>query len=167
MLNIIWYNVAPQMTRSGKIKGFSSILVSLMSKKHQFQSVTGITFEVCVLFTGRTDHKDKFPVTLCMQVLKCPFPLYGRDVEIKLDLLKRLWQEEALLHIIMVDRHGVNITDPREAKLHPAVLLQCLTGSRDGGVYSYEDNTIILKLSHISLQTLLMKSYARSTSIAW
>lgn len=44
------------------------------------------------------------------------------------DLLECLREEEALLHVIMAGCCGVNITDPREAGLHSAVLLQGLTG---------------------------------------
>lgn len=47
---------------------------------------------------------------------------------IKCDLLECLREEEALLHVVMADCCGVNVTDPREAGLHSAVLLQGLTG---------------------------------------
>lgn len=52
----------------------------------------------------------------------------GREAE---DLLERLWEEEALLHVVVADRRGVNVTDAREARLYSAVLLQGLAGDRN------------------------------------
>lgn len=42
------------------------------------------------------------------------------------DLLESLCEEEALLHVVVGGRGGVNIPDAREASFHPAVLLQGL-----------------------------------------
>lgn len=49
----------------------------------------------------------------------------GREAE---DLLECLWEEEALLHVVVADRRGVNVADAREARLDSAVLLQGLAG---------------------------------------
>lgn len=43
-------------------------------------------------------------------------------------LLECLWEEEALLHVVMADSGGINVTDAREARLHSAMLLQRLIG---------------------------------------
>lgn len=42
------------------------------------------------------------------------------------DLLQSLCEEEALLHVVVGGRGGVNVSDAREASFHPAVLLQGL-----------------------------------------
>lgn len=62
---------------------------------------------------------------------KTPFAAYSvtqGEAERKLDLLESLREEEALLHVIVADSHGVNVSDPREARLDSAVLLEGLTG---------------------------------------
>lgn len=46
------------------------------------------------------------------------------------DLLEGLCEEEALLHVVVGGRGAVNIADAREARLHPAVLLQGLRGEQ-------------------------------------
>lgn len=47
------------------------------------------------------------------------------------DLLECLWEEEALLHVVVAGWQGVNVPDPGEARVHSAVLLQGLTGDTE------------------------------------
>lgn len=53
----------------------------------------------------------------------------GMCGEVTGGLLECLWEEEALLHVVVADSGGINVTDPREAGLHSAVLLQSLKES--------------------------------------
>lgn len=65
-----------------------------------------------------------------------PFPAHSAtkgEEERKWDLLECLWEEEALLHVIVADCHGVNVSDPREARLYSAVFLKGLTGDTHRG----------------------------------
>lgn len=47
--------------------------------------------------------------------------------EVAEGLLERLWEKEALLHVVMADSGGIYITDAWEAGLHSAMLLQSLS----------------------------------------
>lgn len=48
-----------------------------------------------------------------------------------MDLLKRLGQEEALLHVVVGGVGGVDVLHPREAATHPAVLVNGLEGAEE------------------------------------
>lgn len=61
------------------------------------------------------------------------------------NLLERLREEEALLHVVVAVGQGVNIADPREARLHSAVPLQRLKKPQaptspffGGGILTFE-----------------------------
>lgn len=49
------------------------------------------------------------------------------------DLLKRLGQEEALLHVVVGGVGGVDVLHPRETPTHPAVLVNGLEGAKESG----------------------------------
>lgn len=49
------------------------------------------------------------------------------------DLLQRLGQEEALLHVVVGGVGGVDVLHPREASTHPAVLVNGLEGAEERG----------------------------------
>lgn len=48
-----------------------------------------------------------------------------------MDSLKRLGQEEALLHVVVGGVGGVDVLHPREASTHPAVLVNGLEGAEE------------------------------------
>lgn len=48
-----------------------------------------------------------------------------------MDLLKRLSQEEALLHVVVGRVGGVDVLHPREAAAHPTVLVNGLQGAKE------------------------------------
>lgn len=48
-----------------------------------------------------------------------------------MDLLQRLGQEEALLHVVVGGVGGVDVLHPREAPTHPAVLVNGLEGAEE------------------------------------
>lgn len=50
-----------------------------------------------------------------------------------MDSLKRLGQEEALLHVVVGGVGGVDVLHPREAPTHPAVLVNGLQGAEERG----------------------------------
>lgn len=50
-----------------------------------------------------------------------------------MDLLERLSQEEALLHVVVGGVGGVDVLHPREASTHPAVLVNGLEGAKERG----------------------------------
>lgn len=50
-----------------------------------------------------------------------------------MDLLQRLGQEEALLHVVVGGVGGVDVLHPREAPTHPAVLVNGLEGAEERG----------------------------------
>lgn len=93
----------------------------------RYSSVCFIHHHECVSRTEQMNpqHSELDPIG------KIQFPTSTvTKLEYGEDLLECLWEEEALLHVIMADRHGVNVTDPRKARLHSAVLLQGLTDMR-------------------------------------
>lgn len=74
------------------------------------------------------------------------------DVARKCALLERLWEEEALLHVIMAGRRGVDVPDPGEAGLHSTVLLQGLT--TDGNIlFAGQSIKLLLAASGFIVQT--------------
>lgn len=54
-----------------------------------------------------------------------------RPTEANVHLLKRLGQEEALLHVVVGGVGRVDVLHPREASTHPAVLVDGLQGAEE------------------------------------
>lgn len=69
--------------------------------------------------------------SICIYILCC-YRLFRKQ---KLDLLERLSQEEALLHVVVGGVGGVDVLHPGETATHPTVLVNGLEGveEREGG----------------------------------